>query len=340
MEYKESDLRDLLANNLGLIESGLKLIKVEYAIPITDKDGRINTGYIDILARDRDGRFVIIELKKSKQQSRSAIHEVYKYLDGLALEKTLNYADIRILIVSTDWTELSLSFQVAHQNKNINIEGYLVILARTDKLQIQSVHRVKLHKAIPQRLFGNYSLIAFFYSCVDAQKMLVQYDALYKFVGINNYVLILFENKNRNVSSPFQVAIYIVEPLQDESVYRNIFTFSEQYKNDMEIYRKDIQTIHFEAMDVLHGLIQWKYFPNIYQDSLEMGSENKIRDLLLSDDWETIDVFFGKEMDTTDYVVKEVIKELSGNVSCFSIETEDSFSSDNRAAMSQKSKKY
>lgn len=339
MEYKESELRDLLADNLGLIESGLKLIKVEYAILITDEDGGKNSGYIDILARDRDGRFVIIELKKSKQSSRSAIHEVYKYLDALALEKTLNYADIRILIVSTEWKELSLSFQVAHQNKNINIEGYRVILAETEKLQIQSIQKVELHKAIPQRLFGNFSLIAFFYNHDDAQKMLVQYDALYKFAGINNYVLIYFENKNRSISSPYQVAIYIVEPLQDESVYRKLFTFSEQYKNDKEIYKKDIQTIHFEAMDVLHGIIQWDYFPNIYQDSLEMGSRSKIRELLLSKDWETTDVFFGKKMDSTDYVIKEIIKELSGNVSCFAIQTEDNFSSDNIAAASQKSKK-
>lgn len=339
MEYKESDLRDLLANNLGLIESGLKLIKIEYAVTIISDDGRKNNGYIDILARDRDGRFVIIELKKSKQSSRSAIHEVYKYLDGLVLKKTLNYADIRLMIVSTDWTELSLSFQVAHQNKNINIEGYRVILAQTDKLQIQSICRVKLSKATPQRLFGEYSLIAYFYCYVDAHNMLVQYDALYKFVGINNYVLIVFENKNVGISSPYQVAIFMVEPLQDESVYRNIFTFSEQYKNDIEIYKKDIQTIHFEAMDVLHSTIQWKYFPNICQNDLEIGSKDKIRYLLLNEDWEIIDVFFGKQIDSTDYIVKEVIKELSGNVSCFSIQTEDNFSSNNNAVVSQKSKK-
>lgn len=38
-----------------------------------------------------------------------------------------------------------------------------------------------------------------------------------------------------------------------------------------------------------------------------------------------IDVFLGKQMDSTDYITKEVIKELSGNISCFSIQTEDHF---------------
>lgn len=126
-----------------------------------------NNGYIDILARNREGRFVIIELKKSKQSSGSAIHEVYKYLEGLTVEKTLNHADIRLMIVSADWIELSLSFQVADPNRNINIEGYQVILAETDKLQIQSIHRVKLRKTIPKRQWmfcmvqynGNFSLI-------------------------------------------------------------------------------------------------------------------------------------------------------------------------------------
>lgn len=40
MEYKERELRDLLANNLNLIEEGLKLIKVEYAITVIGDDGR------------------------------------------------------------------------------------------------------------------------------------------------------------------------------------------------------------------------------------------------------------------------------------------------------------
>lgn len=336
MKYKESDLRILLAKNLNLIESGLELIAEEYPLIITGDDGAKNKGYIDILARDRNGKNVIIELKKSKQTSRSAIHEVFKYLDGLALEKTLNYADIRVMIISTNWTELSLSFPIAFQNKNINIDGYYVNLAENIDLQIQCIHKIKPKKANSQRLFGNYALIAYFYSCTEAKKMREQYEALYKYVGINNYILIVFDNKNVCQSSPYQTGIYIVEPLQDESIYRYIFSFSRNYKNNTEIYKKDIQNIHFEAMDVLHGTIQWNHFPNIRQDDLELGSEDKFRYLLLNENWGMSQAYFGEKMDHSDYMVNEVLKELSGNVSCFSIQTKNCFSSDNRAAVSSK----
>jgi len=64
----ESDLRDFLANNLSIIEPGLRLYQdgeltgVEYAVD----DGRI-----DILAVDKAGRFVVIELKLSRGRSRT-----------------------------------------------------------------------------------------------------------------------------------------------------------------------------------------------------------------------------------------------------------------------------
>lgn len=59
----ESDLRDFLAKNLGVIEPGLRLFQddtgngIEY--PITG-------GRIDLLAQDPGGRFVVIELKVSQ----------------------------------------------------------------------------------------------------------------------------------------------------------------------------------------------------------------------------------------------------------------------------------
>lgn len=64
----EADLRDFLANNLSVIEPGLTLYEegrrggVEFPI---------ENGYIDILAKDRDGRFVVIELKLSRGRNRT-----------------------------------------------------------------------------------------------------------------------------------------------------------------------------------------------------------------------------------------------------------------------------
>lgn len=75
----ESDLQNFLAKNLGIIEEGLTLYKdnrgngIEYPI-----DG----GRIDLLAKDRDGRFVVIELKLSKGRNK-AIGQLLYYMGSI-----------------------------------------------------------------------------------------------------------------------------------------------------------------------------------------------------------------------------------------------------------------
>jgi RecB family endonuclease NucS len=63
----EADLRDFLANNLSVIEQGLRLYQdgtrsgVEYPI---------DNGYIDILAVDKNNHFAVIELKVGRGRNR------------------------------------------------------------------------------------------------------------------------------------------------------------------------------------------------------------------------------------------------------------------------------
>jgi hypothetical protein len=64
----ESDLRDFLANNLSVIEPGLHLHEQGGQ---TGVEFPIEGGYIDILAKDRDERFVVIELKLSRGRNRT-----------------------------------------------------------------------------------------------------------------------------------------------------------------------------------------------------------------------------------------------------------------------------
>ena len=72
----EHDLRDYLAHNLHIIEPSLKLYKDE---GITGVEFPAGGRYIDILALDKNGGYVVIELKVSKGYDR-VIGQLLRYV--------------------------------------------------------------------------------------------------------------------------------------------------------------------------------------------------------------------------------------------------------------------
>ena len=97
----ESDLRDYLANNLSVIEVGLRLFidsdgknGIEYSIDYNNKR-------VDILAKDKEDNFVIIELKVS-QGYEKVIGQVL-YYKSMVKEK-FNKNNIRIIIIAKEIT--------------------------------------------------------------------------------------------------------------------------------------------------------------------------------------------------------------------------------------------
>ena len=72
----ERDLRNYLVRNLGLIEPGLRLYEEEGITGVEfDAGGR----FIDILAVDREGRYVVVELKVSRGYDR-VVGQLLRYM--------------------------------------------------------------------------------------------------------------------------------------------------------------------------------------------------------------------------------------------------------------------
>ena len=117
-------LRDYIATHLDIVEHGLKLIKVEYALK--NADGA--AGFIDILARDDNGDVVVIELKRSNQASRQALHELEKYVALLAADRGLRIDQLRCLLLSTTWHELAVPFASFVGHVDFHVEGRVVEL--------------------------------------------------------------------------------------------------------------------------------------------------------------------------------------------------------------------
>ena len=98
----EDDLRDYLASNLSLIEPGLTLFRddkgiegVEYAIDETNKR-------VDILAVDREGTPVVIELKVSRGYER-VLGQCQYYKNRL--KERMTATKVRVIIVAREITK-------------------------------------------------------------------------------------------------------------------------------------------------------------------------------------------------------------------------------------------
>jgi hypothetical protein len=104
--FREADVRDSLASRLDLIEDELELVDTEVSLP-----NAVGTrGYVDILARDRFGNIVVIEVKRSDQTAREALQEILKYAELLRREHGHPEHRLRLAIASTSWHELTAPF--------------------------------------------------------------------------------------------------------------------------------------------------------------------------------------------------------------------------------------
>ena len=92
----EANLRDFLANNLSVLEHGLQLYRSG------DRDGvefSIGQGRIDILAVDKDDRFVVIELKLSRGRNK-ALGQLLYYMG--CVDEQLGKGPCRGIIVASE----------------------------------------------------------------------------------------------------------------------------------------------------------------------------------------------------------------------------------------------
>lgn len=120
----EDELRDHLAAHLELIESGLTLIKTEYRLRNIKGAG----GYIDILARDDSGDLVVIELKRSDNSARQALHELEKYVGLLAADRGVRVDRLRCILVATVWRELLVPFTRFLRHADFHVYGRVLLL--------------------------------------------------------------------------------------------------------------------------------------------------------------------------------------------------------------------
>lgn len=331
MSYTERQLRELLSRNLSMIERGLELKEQESMLSWIDTNKKEIHAYIDILAVDENDNYVIIELKKSKQTSRAALHEIYKYIDGLVAKYSLRYDEIRAMIVSTEWEELSIAFSIARQHKGINLEGYYMAVSENGSLSIDSISKVRGLSSSIEREMAQFGLI-FCYGNRRPLKedIILRYKRRYEEAGINNYVMLLFQNQG-DPQSDFTNALYVNNPYQDASLYETIIRDYNQGNALMtpekikEILDKEPEDINDSAISALFRGISPE------AEESELGDKINLRYYLLNPNWRLINVITGKKMPNNHPFIFKVLEETAGSL--LDILDKGDFKSPNKAAL-------
>lgn len=264
---RESALRDLIAGNINILEQGLVLLEKEQYLP-----NNLGTrSFIDLYAHDQQGNHVLIELKISEASSREAIHEVYKYVEGVKKHFGVRDKEIRVIIASTEWRELFVPFSRFVADTFLNVTGLKITLNEKDEIvKVSKIEPLSIYKG---RFIAPWHEVYWYF---DESNLNLGIDSINTWCDknhIEDYVLLVISFK---------------EPICSETQIKRISALKEMAKINKISFNDDLQYPEYRylayfAMQVLsvEGYLQiLKRSEELYADIVEdikgMDDEEKI----------------------------------------------------------------
>ena len=271
----EASIRDYLAQNLNLVESGLRLEEKEFYLP--NPVG--SKGYIDILARDRLGMLVVIEIKRSDKTAREAIHEFYKYVSLLRSNHGLKSYEIRCILISTDWHELSVPFSEFARTVKYRVDGYILTVDKDNR-----PIKAELFQLLPDsggKSLSRSHMIYLFYDKPKREAFFPNLDRALKEAKVQDYCVIELNHAGRG-AIVYPYALYLAfDNLND--VQKAVI--SEYLGIDIEEEEYEISKLAFEE----HMLYKINQNVRASWDDLEIGYPEKFVTIL--DSWHINDIY-------------------------------------------------
>jgi hypothetical protein len=199
----EAEIRDYLANNLSLIEPELEFIDKEVLLKNEFGAG----GRIDILARDKFGIFVIIEIKKINKTAREAIHELLKYISLFQTTYGLSSDKCRCILLSTEWHELIVPFSTFSRSVSYHVDGYQLILDGKG-IPIKK-KRMELISEGEEKFIFPLHHVFLFESEEKRKKAVKRLEKILKKWGVQNYYSLSIDYRGVNSSIIMNFAQYL-----------------------------------------------------------------------------------------------------------------------------------
>lgn len=184
-KMKESEIRDLLIQNLHILNPNYKFLSKEAYLP-----SEIGTrSFIDILACDEKGKYVVIELKKSNTTARQAIHELFKYLEAVKENLAIKTDEIELVVVSTEWDELLVPFSSFVSNVNLKTFGFQLFI-ENDKIFAKEIN-VFLPNV--DRILSSVQMASYYYTLESLEVGIEEHINFFTKRDIESFVLIVLK---------------------------------------------------------------------------------------------------------------------------------------------------
>lgn len=305
---KESQIRDILAQNLHHLNANYKLLDIEAYLPSL----KGTRSFIDILAHDGNGKYIVIEVKKSNTTARQALHELFKYLEAIKENLALKNDEIELIIVSTEWDELLVPYSSFKSKVDLYTRGFHLFI---DNNNI-SVKEINASSTSEERILSSIQMAKYYYSQDSLDIGIQEHIEYFKNRDISSFALLIlkapdnyielvlhsinefnreiFKNITKeefNVNIDYQYMIYSVNQLLSLEKYKEIYL--KYFNNDNEeivknILENDKATLYDKMEQFNEFILEQEPFP--ISDFAEIGTPAKYNRFIEDEKWKLIEI--------------------------------------------------
>lgn len=328
----ESQIRDLLVNNLYIFDPHYKFLEKEAYLP-----SNVGTkSFIDILAQKENGIYVVIEVKKSNTTARQAIHELFKYLEAVKENLAAKTEEIELVIASTEWDELLVPFSSFQSNTDFKSSGFHLLIEDNSI----SAKKIEGTYTNDDRLFSRVQMARYYQSQTSLDNGIKEHIDFFKNRNINNFLLIILncpenyselvlqsiqnselhmfgeiKTKNSNSIPDFEFMIYSVNQLLSIEDYKTIF--QKLYSVDLmeQVYEilNNNELSTYDRLEQLNDLvIEQEPFPT--SDYVEIGTPAKYNKFREIEGWDVNEILkFGALAENTNLTNEAIEIEITAS---------------------------
>lgn len=301
----EDFIRDQLSTRLDLIEKNLTLKQKEFKL-----NNHVGAkGFIDLLATDSYGNFVIIEIKRTKASSRETIQEILKYIALIKQNYNARDSEIRTIIVSVEWAELLVPFSELLQHTSLTVKGLKLFLdINGGPIRCEQIAPLS-RKSIARKFSSDYSIYLF----ATEQKRKMAEEAIrikVAQIGIQHFVMLEMNGDKSfdpRLVHPFALCLALQEISVEDC--ETILNKSAHYV-DEEIEFEDEE----HKLNYFNECIQIEIVRDVkLHDSFENGTPEKIHHELTRGAWNLGEIFrYGHYLTDPRYDQQMLLHEIQG----------------------------